>query len=171
MALKGLEARLKEIHAYLELVVDGRLPLNHEILYHLQVSSYQLVGTLNVFNCSILLSDMGNDSLHKVRICSVFEDTVAKELLLYSIQDVFNLLPNLNVHELVKSFAGEFQILSAHQTVVDKLASISYFVLYLIMSAMAVALGSFFLISFKNPARAMVIYRWHNYSLFFKVQT
>jgi 26S proteasome regulatory subunit N8 len=55
VALKGLEARLKEIHAYLELVVEGRLPLNHEILYHLQ--------------------------------------------------DVFNLLPNLNVHELVKSFA------------------------------------------------------------------
>jgi 26S proteasome regulatory subunit N8 len=55
VALKGLEARLKEIHAYLELVVEGRLPLNHEILYHLQ--------------------------------------------------DVFNLLPNLNVQELVKSFA------------------------------------------------------------------
>ncbi|KAG0577597.1 hypothetical protein KC19_5G167300 [Ceratodon purpureus] len=55
VALKGLEARLKEIHAYLELVVEGKLPLNHEILYHLQ--------------------------------------------------DVFNLLPNLNVHELVKSFA------------------------------------------------------------------
>jgi len=55
VALKGLEVRLKEIHAYLELVVEGKLPLNHEILYHLQ--------------------------------------------------DVFNLLPNLNVHELVKSFA------------------------------------------------------------------
>lgn len=40
VALKGLEARLKEIHAYLELVVEGKLPLNHEILYHLQVSSY-----------------------------------------------------------------------------------------------------------------------------------
>jgi len=26
------------------------------------------------------------------------------------VQDVFNLLPNLNVHELVKSFAGEFLI-------------------------------------------------------------
>jgi 26S proteasome regulatory subunit N8 len=37
VALKGLEARLKEIHAYLDLVVEGRLPLNHEILYHLQV--------------------------------------------------------------------------------------------------------------------------------------
>ncbi|KAK1265617.1 putative 26S proteasome non-ATPase regulatory subunit 7 [Acorus gramineus] len=54
-ALKGLDARLLEIKSYLELVIDGKLPLNHEILYHLQ--------------------------------------------------DVFNLLPNLNVNELIKAFA------------------------------------------------------------------
>lgn len=36
-ALKGLDARLKEIRDYLDFVIDGRLPLNHEILYHLQV--------------------------------------------------------------------------------------------------------------------------------------
>ncbi|KAH7278101.1 hypothetical protein KP509_38G024500 [Ceratopteris richardii] len=54
-ALKGLESRLKEIQSYLDYVIEGKLPLNHEILYHLQ--------------------------------------------------DVFNLLPNLNVNELVKSFA------------------------------------------------------------------
>ncbi|KAG6436634.1 hypothetical protein SASPL_101536 [Salvia splendens] len=54
-ALKGLDARLKEIRSYLDLVIEEKLPLNHEILYHLQ--------------------------------------------------DVFNLLPNLNVSELVKSFA------------------------------------------------------------------
>jgi 26S proteasome regulatory subunit N8 len=36
-ALKGLDARLKEIRSYLDLVIDGKLPLNHEILYHLQV--------------------------------------------------------------------------------------------------------------------------------------
>ncbi|KAK2966124.1 hypothetical protein RJ640_018377 [Escallonia rubra] len=54
-ALKGLDARLREIRGYLDLVVDGKLPLNHEILYHLQ--------------------------------------------------DVFNLLPNLNVADLIKAFA------------------------------------------------------------------
>ncbi|KAL8208336.1 hypothetical protein R6Q57_007748 [Mikania cordata] len=54
-ALKGLDARLKEIRGYLDLVIDGKLPLNHEILYHLQ--------------------------------------------------DVFNLLPNLNVADLIKAFA------------------------------------------------------------------
>ncbi|KAL8552103.1 hypothetical protein ACS0TY_000965 [Phlomoides rotata] len=56
-ALKGLDARLKEIRSYLDLVIEEKLPLNHEILYHLQ--------------------------------------------------DVFNLLPNLNVTELVKAFAGK----------------------------------------------------------------
>ncbi|KAK9920455.1 hypothetical protein M0R45_029010 [Rubus argutus] len=54
-ALKGLDARLREIRSYLDLVIDEKLPLNHEILYHLQ--------------------------------------------------DVFNLLPNLNVAELVKGFS------------------------------------------------------------------
>lgn len=36
-ALKGLGARLQEIRDYLDLFVDGKIPLNHEILYHLQV--------------------------------------------------------------------------------------------------------------------------------------
>lgn len=54
-ALKGLESRLRQIRAYMDLVVEGRLPVKHEIIYQLQ--------------------------------------------------DVFNLLPNLNVNDLVKSFA------------------------------------------------------------------
>ncbi|KAM0830497.1 hypothetical protein ACQ4PT_066168 [Festuca glaucescens] len=54
-ALKGLDARLTEIRGYLDLSIEGKLPLNHEILYHLQ--------------------------------------------------DVFNLLPNLNVNDLIKAFA------------------------------------------------------------------
>ncbi|KAJ4893349.1 Homeobox domain protein [Raphanus sativus] len=53
-ALKGLDARLRKIWSYLDLVIEGKLPLNHEIFYHLQ--------------------------------------------------DVFNLIPNLNVNELVKAF-------------------------------------------------------------------
>ncbi|KAG2242229.1 hypothetical protein Bca52824_095930 [Brassica carinata] len=53
-ALKGLDASSGD-PSYLDLVIEGKLPLNHEILYHLQ--------------------------------------------------DVFNLLPNLNVNELVKAFS------------------------------------------------------------------
>lgn len=53
-SLKSLEERLKEIKVYLDLVCEGRLPLNHDITNNLQ--------------------------------------------------DVLNLLPNLNVSELVESF-------------------------------------------------------------------
>lgn len=56
-ALRSLESRLKEIQSYMTLVSEGKLPINHEIMYQLQ--------------------------------------------------DVFNLLPNLNVHELVRAFSGE----------------------------------------------------------------
>eukprot|EP00243_Klebsormidium_subtile_P003692 TRINITY_DN17280_c0_g1_i1.p1 TRINITY_DN17280_c0_g1~~TRINITY_DN17280_c0_g1_i1.p1 ORF type:complete len:305 (-),score=83.05 TRINITY_DN17280_c0_g1_i1:299-1213(-) len=54
-ALRSLESRLKEIQGYMTLVSEGKLPINHEIMYQLQ--------------------------------------------------DVFNLLPNLNIHELVKAFS------------------------------------------------------------------
>ncbi|KAL3838395.1 hypothetical protein ACJIZ3_022986 [Penstemon smallii] len=46
-ALKGLDARLKEIRSYLDLVIEGKLPLNHEILYHLQ-DVFNLLPNLNV---------------------------------------------------------------------------------------------------------------------------
>ncbi len=36
-ALKGLRSRLGEIGAYLELVQDGKLPINHDIMTYLQV--------------------------------------------------------------------------------------------------------------------------------------
>ncbi|KAJ3139781.1 proteasome regulatory particle subunit [Physocladia obscura] len=54
-SLKGLHSRLAEITSYLEKVVTGKLPVNHQILYNLQ--------------------------------------------------DIFNLLPNLEKPETVKSFA------------------------------------------------------------------
>lgn len=45
-ALKGLDARLREIRGYLDRVIDGNLPLNHEILYHLQVGFSRLLFLL-----------------------------------------------------------------------------------------------------------------------------
>lgn len=53
--LRALKSRLSEVQEYLNLVLEGRLPVNHDIMYHLQ--------------------------------------------------DVFNLLPNLSVEELLRSFA------------------------------------------------------------------
>merc|ERR1712007_245854 len=56
-ALKGLAVRLREISAYLSSVVEGKLPMNQEIIYNLQ--------------------------------------------------EIFNLLPDLDSEELVRSFAME----------------------------------------------------------------
>lgn len=53
--LKGLRSRLLEVKEYMEAVLAGKLPVNHDIMYQLQ--------------------------------------------------DVFNLLPNLNVDELSRAFA------------------------------------------------------------------
>lgn len=50
-ALKGLDARLREIRSYLDLVIDGKLPLNHEILYHLQVRTYIFSFNVLILEC------------------------------------------------------------------------------------------------------------------------
>ena len=37
--LNGLRSRLLQIQEYLALVLDGKLPVNHDIMYQLQVAS------------------------------------------------------------------------------------------------------------------------------------
>ena len=37
--LRALKSRLSEVQEYLSLVLEGRLPVNHDIMYHLQVYS------------------------------------------------------------------------------------------------------------------------------------
>ena len=63
-ALKGLDARLREIRSYLDLVIEGKLPLNHEILYHLQV------GTCIVF---FICSD---STIHGSKLLDIFQISV-----------------------------------------------------------------------------------------------
>jgi 26S proteasome regulatory subunit N8 len=41
-ALKGLAARLSEVDAYLQNVAAGKLPINHQIIYRLQVAGADL---------------------------------------------------------------------------------------------------------------------------------
>ena len=38
MGLKGLSQQLNDIHSYLDKVASGQLPVNHQIIYLLQVS-------------------------------------------------------------------------------------------------------------------------------------
>jgi hypothetical protein len=42
--LSGLKSRLLQIQEYLSLVIDGKLPVNHDILYQLQVEMYFCPG-------------------------------------------------------------------------------------------------------------------------------
>ena len=97
--MKGLDARLREIRGYLDLVIDEKLPLNHEILYHLQVHSATIIRMwISCFvNCVF------------VRLLLLFKFLTSLsgiKLSVLKMQDVFNLLPNLNVSELIKAFAG-----------------------------------------------------------------
>jgi len=39
MGLKGLSQQLNDIHSYLDKVASGQLPVNHQIIYLLQVIS------------------------------------------------------------------------------------------------------------------------------------
>merc|ERR1712001_509541 len=56
MGLKGLEMKLNDMHKYLQQVVDGKLPMNHQITYLLQdifnllpdVTNPQFVKSINV---------------------------------------------------------------------------------------------------------------------------
>ena len=56
MGLKGLEMKLTDMHKYLEQVVAGKLPMNHQISYLLQdifnllpdVTNPQFVKSINV---------------------------------------------------------------------------------------------------------------------------
>jgi len=42
--LRALKSRLSEVQEYLNLVLEGRLPVNHDIMYHLQVSSCSITA-------------------------------------------------------------------------------------------------------------------------------
>ncbi|KAK7850219.1 26s proteasome non-atpase regulatory subunit 7 like protein a [Quercus suber] len=75
-ALKGLDARLKEIRSYLDLVIDGKIPLNHEILYHLQ-DVFNLLPNLNVTELIKAFSVKTNDMMLVIYLSSLIRSVVA----------------------------------------------------------------------------------------------
>lgn len=87
-ALKGLAARLSDVDGYLQNVLSGRLPVNHKVIYALQVGARGVLPS----RCRVAGPRL-------CRVASVHTPCLRPS------QDVFNLLPNLNVEELVKAFA------------------------------------------------------------------
>ncbi|KAL6541594.1 26S proteasome non-ATPase regulatory subunit 7 A [Orobanche gracilis] len=75
-ALKGLDARLKEIRSYLDLVIEGKLPLNHEILYHLQ-DMFSLLPNLNVIELVKAFSVKTNDMMLVIYLSSLIRSVIA----------------------------------------------------------------------------------------------
>eukprot|EP00736_Rhodelphis_marinus_P013877 Rmarinus@m.23359 len=75
-ALRGLEARLQEIVAYLDRVVDGKLPVNHEIIYRIQ-DIFNLLPNLNVPELLRSFTGKTNDMLLSVYLCSLIRSIIA----------------------------------------------------------------------------------------------
>ncbi|XWS07663.1 hypothetical protein CRYUN_Cryun41cG0008900 [Craigia yunnanensis] len=80
-ALKGLDARLQEIRSYLDLVIEGKLPLNHEILYHLQ-DVFNLLPNLNVEVLIKAFAVKTNDMMLVIYLSSLIRSTIALHSLI-----------------------------------------------------------------------------------------
>ena len=53
--LKGLKARLLEVEQYLQLVLGGKLPVNHDIMYQLQA---RFNGHKSLYHLPVLVGDV-----------------------------------------------------------------------------------------------------------------
>ena len=51
--LRALKSRLSEVQEYLNLVLEGRLPVNHDIMYHLQVNSCSITVIPALLNLQV----------------------------------------------------------------------------------------------------------------------
>merc|ERR1711988_193935 len=74
-ALKGLAARLKEVDAYLQNVLSGRLPVNHQIIYGLQ-DVFNLPNT-NVDELVKAFAVKTNDMMLAMYLSSIIRSVLA----------------------------------------------------------------------------------------------
>jgi len=75
-SLKGLHSRLEEIRDYLQKVVNGVLPINHQILYNLQ-DIFNLLPNLNVSETVKAFSVKTNDQLLVIYLSSLVRAVIA----------------------------------------------------------------------------------------------
>lgn len=76
LSLSGLQAHLEGIHAYLEKVAAGKLPINHQILYHLQ-DIFNLLPNLNIEEFTHAFAVKTNDQLLVVYVASLVRSVIA----------------------------------------------------------------------------------------------
>jgi len=75
-ALKGLAARLSEVDGYLQNVLSGRLPVNHQIIYRLQ-DIFNLLPSLNVEDLIKAFAVKTNDMMLAIYLASIIRAIVA----------------------------------------------------------------------------------------------
>merc|ERR1712242_562305 len=76
MGLKGLNQKLQDMKAYLEKVVAGELPMNHEITYQLQ-DIFNLLPDVTNPNFNRSLQVHTNDQMLVMYIASVIRSVIA----------------------------------------------------------------------------------------------
>ncbi|EFJ43408.1 26S proteasome regulatory complex [Volvox carteri f. nagariensis] len=81
LALKGLQSRLAEISEYLGLVIDGKLPVNHDIINLVQ-EIFNLLPNMNVESLSKSLAVKSNDMMHVIYIASLVRSILALHKLI-----------------------------------------------------------------------------------------
>ena len=99
--LRGLKSRLLEVKEYLGAVLAGRLPVNHDIMGSLQAREGGSGWRSGLPGSPCLPAALPGE----LRACP--QRPAHEWCHLPAVQDIFNLLPNLNVAELSKSFAVE----------------------------------------------------------------
>ncbi|KAJ3092366.1 26S proteasome non-ATPase regulatory subunit 7 [Quaeritorhiza haematococci] len=75
-SLKGLQIHLEEIRDYLDKVVSGSLPVNHQIIYNLQ-DIFNLLPNLNVPDVSKAFAQKTNDELLVIYLSSLVRAVIA----------------------------------------------------------------------------------------------
>ncbi|PNW82369.1 hypothetical protein CHLRE_06g278256v5 [Chlamydomonas reinhardtii] len=81
MALKGLQGRLGEISEYLQLVLDGKLPTNHDVINIVQ-EIFNLLPNMNVESLSKSLAVKSNDMMHVIYVASMVRSILALHKLI-----------------------------------------------------------------------------------------
>lgn len=76
MGLKGLYSQLQEIHSYLEKVSTGQLPINHQIIYHLQ-DIFNLLPDVNLQSFVKSVYVKTNDQMLVVYLASLIRSIIA----------------------------------------------------------------------------------------------
>jgi 26S proteasome regulatory subunit N8 len=80
-ALHGLKSRLEEIQEYMSMVIEGKLPINHNILGYLQ-DIFNLLPNMNVEALSKAISVKTNDMSLAIYVSSMIRSILALHKLI-----------------------------------------------------------------------------------------